>query len=271
MMKKQPPPRLDSVDENRESQIKNSESTATSVTDPCEEDFSWFGGLGSEIRYIASSLKQTAGGVAKFVHKSAINVANEIAHLEAEELNHRNSEPLHLPWELKNKAGLYYEDPELKIKILELSKSESTFLEPFVEKTEFILDDARVEIIQDLLRKDKALSSMHAKLSCRHNVREPCFWHNYFYACSITRKQHIAELSKALEPLHLEDDVSDHSSNSLVPDEQSRDEQSRADDEESFVNVNYPGSASVRSVGSRRSVRSGKSIGSVVVVDKEDL
>jgi hypothetical protein len=190
------------------------ESTSTSVTGGdsySEEETGWLVGIGADFRTLAMTLRETAGGVVSFVHRSAINVANEIALLEEEdylaaasdESNSGNCEPLHLPWEIKkNVEGEYAESEELKKRILDLSMRESNFMKPVSSRTtknedeeddDFVLDNARVQIIRHLLKVDPQLSAMHARLSGRSDVRETTFWRNYFYACGETRRAFVEE------------------------------------------------------------------------------
>jgi hypothetical protein len=223
------------------------ESAATSVTGGCdsysEEETGWLGGIGADFRTLAITLRETAGGVVSFVHRSAINVAHEIALLEevddlvADESN-LEAEPLHLPWEIENEEGVYKEDEYLKKRIMDLSERESTFMEPFSshateeeDNDDFVLDDARVHIIRQLLKIDHQLSSTHARLSGRSDVRESTFWRNYFHACGETRKEFVKELDRTLEV------SSQRSPNSLVVDDDdcSVGNEGFKSDDESFV------------------------------------
>jgi hypothetical protein len=163
---------------------------------------SWLGGLGTDFRNLAVSLKETAGGVVGFVHRSAMSVAAEIAELEvdyaAEKREGRDRAPfLRLPWETLVRGGAdgehYVEDEDLKRKILLLSDDESSFLAPYSasdddeEEAEaespFVLDEPRIQLIRQLLEVDENLASTHARLSGRSRVRESAFWRNYFYHC----------------------------------------------------------------------------------------
>ena len=139
---------------------------STSMTSPTEtgsisEDegsLGWLGGITADFKTLAFTLKETAGGVANFVQRSAMAVASEIAHLEEEELVHRqqqerqqqqNSEQcvyeddngtLRLPWEIEC-GDDYQEDEGLKDKIQGLSTKEDTFLRPYSTKDEILQDN----------------------------------------------------------------------------------------------------------------------------------
>jgi len=288
------------------------ESASTSVTGGDsyseEETGSWLGGIGADFRTLAVSLRETAGGVASFVKASAINVANEIAQLEDEDGVSRgchkhiaNSDRsgdgesiLHLPWEVPNEEGEYQEDQELKTKIFALSTEERNFFEPYSatrkqsaygdegedsdedSSSDFVLDDNRVRIIRQLLKLDPPLSSMHARLSGRSDVRETTFWRNYFFACDETREYHLncLELDEKLDVISQQSFASQpsihsqRSLNSLVPDDDETssqankdDQTSKSEDESSFVCV------SAGRPSPPGSVKSGKSTGSAVMVE----
>lgn len=280
------------------------ESAATSVTggdtdNSCSENeeetgAGWLGGIGADFRTLAASLRETAGAAASLIRTSAVNVANEIALLEDEEGGGNVSggggagaAPLYLPWEVPNEQGEYQEDEELKKKIFDLSREERNFFEPYSssrnksdgdeeeaseddeDASDFALDDARVQIIRRLLKADPPLSSVHARLSGRSDIRETTFWRNYFHACDETRELHLGclELDQKLEALYQKSSPSQRSVNSLVPDEESsrdRDDQnskSGDDDESSFVCLSAGKSSPPGSV------RSGKSTGSLVIVE----
>lgn len=186
----------------------------------------------SDFKAIAWSLQQTAGGVANFVHRSAVAIADEIAQLEQEEMEkHQESNSfdeqncegstkvLSLPWELPvtqddddddniNNDGddgeaSYVEDSQLKDKILQLAENDASFLGPFTSKreedTEF-LDEARIALIRRLLKIDDQLARTHARLSGRSDVRETLFWKNYFYHVEQTQASHAA-LTTSLDSL----------------------------------------------------------------------
>ncbi|KAL7579298.1 hypothetical protein ACA910_013977 [Epithemia clementina (nom. ined.)] len=146
--------------------LQDSSMTSPTDTGSISEDESlggWLGGITADFRTLAFTLKETAGGVANFVKSSAMAVASEIAHLEAEEeLAHRqqqqqqqkqqqleryghcyddddeHNETLHLPWEVptcSDHDGDHYEEDEvLKKRIQALSTKEETFLRPFSAK-----------------------------------------------------------------------------------------------------------------------------------------
>lgn len=252
------------------------ESACTSVTGGesySEEETGWLGGIGADFRTLALTLRETAGGVVSFVHRSAINVANEIALLEEEDdlnydISNLDVEPLHLPWELKNEDGNYEEDEDLKKRILVLSKSEISFSKPFLsrktedhDRDDFVLDDARAHVIRQLLKIDPQLSSMHARLSGRNVVREITFWHNYFYACGETRKEYLREL----ELNGNQDMGSQHSPNSLFPDDLcSVGNEALKSDDESFV---FLSTGKVASPPASSNTSGMKSIDSMVMVE----
>jgi len=282
------------------------ESASTSVTAGYDssseaEEVGWLGGIGADFRSLAVSLRATAGGVAHVVKTCAINVAAEIAQLEDEEgANGSSGETLYLPWEVFNQeTGEYQEDQDLKTKIFELSKDERNFFEPYSSKRnsknneesdddsgDFVLDDARVRVIRELLKMDPPLSAMHARLSGRSDIRETNFWRNYFFACDETREYHLncVELDQKLEVLSqhsfasqqsLELDqkssASQRSLNSLVPDDDlSNDNASKEPtspsvaDDSSFVCVSTGRNSPP---GSVKSFRSSKSAGSMVMVE----
>lgn len=148
----------------------------------------WFGGMGTDFRNIAYSLKDavppTIGDIASFVQRSARSVAAEIAMLERDsdddegDLEHA----LRLPWEistgltLSNGSTEYQEDEELKAKVLTLSVSHASFLKPFngkepsfapgQEDSNFVvLDEPRIFLIRRLLEIDENLAATHAHLS----------------------------------------------------------------------------------------------------------
>lgn len=150
--------------------LQNSSMTASTPTETgsiSEDDSTvhsghgggWLGGITADFKTLASTLKETAGGVANFVQRSALAVASEIANLEAEEemAHHQQQQRqhvydenvvLHLPWEIQysgaNGGGgggesmddeiRYEEDEILKEKIQALSTKEDTFLRPYSAK-----------------------------------------------------------------------------------------------------------------------------------------
>jgi hypothetical protein len=181
-----------------------------------EEGGGWFGGMSADFRVLASSIKNTAGGVASFVHRSALSVAAELAALEhdedAEHGEHCTKSSsgedglLRLPWEVKGEENTFNEDLLLKAKILSLSSKESTFLQPYPsrkqdgaddhhtnEEDAFVLDESRIQVIRHLLELDDKLAATHARLSGRSDVRETVFWRNYFHHCTETRDEHTRQ------------------------------------------------------------------------------
>jgi len=189
----------------------------------------------NDFKSLAKSTKDTIlpaiDGIANIIHRSAMTVAAEIAQLErdaeldaerwrAENFGSPGSKSsgavraIPLPWEVlggtkskKHSKGSGYAtttatataatttDAALKARMLQLSKEESTFLEPFTTEHEeggdvFALSDSRIEVIRRLLDIDENLASMHARLSGRSHVKESVFWRNYFYHCDMVRKEH---------------------------------------------------------------------------------
>jgi hypothetical protein len=220
-----------------------------SVTSSEEDLFtpsSWLGGLGADFKNLASSLKETAGGVVGYVHRSAMSVAAEIAELEvgysgsskdgADEM----MAPLPLPWEVlvedSNGTGkVYREDGELKRKIFLLSSQEKSFLTPSMlndvhaeneeEEDAFVLDEPRIQLIRHLLEVDENLARSHARLPGRRShVSENMFWKNYFHHCESVKLAHQNEA------VHSEDD-------NRFPD-RSVLSRTKSDDDSSYVCVN---------------------------------
>ena len=167
------------------------------------------GGWLSDFRSIALSLQQTAGGVANFVHRSAVAIADEIAQLEQEEMEKQHSESstfdenagegaskvLPLPWELPpvHEDESCTEDLQLKDKIQQLAEYDGVFLGPYTTKREEdseFLDEARISLIRRLLVVDEQLARTHARLSGRSDVRETLFWKNYFYHVEQAQASH---------------------------------------------------------------------------------
>jgi hypothetical protein len=204
--------------ETVKSDLENSEMTVQTETGSSseEEGGGWFGGMSADFRVLASSIKNTAGGVASFVHRSALSVAAEIAALEHDEdvehgehcakTSSGEGGPLRLPWEVKGNENIFSEDTLLKEKIVSLSSKESSFLQPFSsrkqdsagdqyanEESAFVLDEARIQLIRQLLELDDQLAATHARLSGRSDVRETVFWRNYFHHCTDTRDEHMRQ------------------------------------------------------------------------------
>ena len=230
----------------------------------------------SDFKAIAWSLQQTAGGVANFVHRSAVAIADEIAQLEQEEMEKQHhsegntfddqacegaTKVLSLPWELPvvqdddddngdDEEASYVEDSHLKDKILQLAENDASFLGPFTTKreedTEF-LDEARIALIRRLLKIDDQLARTHARLSGRSDVRETLFWKNYFYHVEQTQAFHAA-LTTSLD--------------SLVPADEEENDDNDSDWEKetsTFVQIPSP-PASTNSLGVH-------SVDSLVVID----
>ena len=230
----------------RESKLEDSEMTPVTETGSVseEEGAGWFTGISSDFRTLASSIRETAGGVADFVHRSAVAVATEIANLEeiesqesAEEGEVAQDKRLPLPWLVTGDDGLPQEDLELKRAILELGEKDDTFLEPLstdsADQNEFVLDEPRINLIRQLLEVDGGLASTHARLSGRSDVREAVFWSNYFARCDLAREKYLQEKQAMLHG----------SMDSLV--------RAGSEDDASFVNVpSPPQSLGMMSIGS---------------------
>ena len=191
------------------------------------------GGWLSDFRAIAWSLQQTAGGVANFVHRSAVAIADEIAQLEQEEMEKQHSENstfdghtcegaaiqvLPFPWVLpstdQDEDSSYVEDLQLKNKIQQLAESDDVFMGPYTAKREEdaeFLDEARIALIRRLLKVDDQLAHTHARLSGRSDVRETLFWKNYFYHVHQIQASHIAMVSSldSLVPADEDDQEAD--------------------------------------------------------------
>lgn len=212
---------LDYVKTDEKSDLDESEMTVHTETGSTSEEegtSGWFGGMGSDFRVLATSFKDTAGGVASFVHRSALSVAAEIASLELddgdEEQCDRSStgaEVLRLPWEVKTDEDTYEEDTALKEKIASLASKQSTFLQPFStrhtddddggqeEEEAFVLDEQRIKLIRHLLDLDETLSTTHARLSGRSDIRENIYWQNYFHNCQQARDNHMRQYGSGLD------------------------------------------------------------------------
>lgn len=182
-----------------------------------------------DFRSLALSFKQTAGGVASFVHRSAVAIADEIAQLEQEEMEKLHSESsndenaceggnrlLPLPWELssgrEDESGI--EDLQLKAKIQQLADDDGVFLSPYTTKREEdseFLDESRISLIRRLLQVDENLARTHARLSGRSDVRETLFWKNYFYHVEQAQASHIVMTTSfdSLVPAEDEEDGED--------------------------------------------------------------
>jgi hypothetical protein len=190
----------------------NDDGTLATESGSVSEDEGWLSGISSDFKHLAWSLRETAGGVAEFVHRSAVAMASEIARLEQEEedehclppssssSNHKNrgTTTLQLPWIITSSTVQVSEDVVLKEKILALSSKDSSFLQPYTSQNsqshEFVLDEPRIQLIRRLLTLDDRLATTHAKLSGRSDVRESVFWRNYFHNCEAVREAHLRSL-----------------------------------------------------------------------------
>jgi hypothetical protein len=186
--------------------LQDSEMTPRTETGSVSDDEAggWFGGIGTDFRNLATSIKDTfppaIGGIIHFVHRSAMSVAAEIAQLERDgELDpgrwgdenyvatKEGSGLLPLPWEIKYDLGdslqdetpLYMANEELMDIIMALSLKEHTFRKPFspqsdideLSKPSFVMDDARIDLIRRLLDVDENLAAIHARLSGEYSYR----------------------------------------------------------------------------------------------------
>lgn len=216
-----------------EPDLQSSTMTGSAASD---DSVSGNGGWLSDFKAIAWSLQQTAGGVASFVHRSAVAIADEIAQLEQEEMEKQHSESsgydddisrkprvLPLPWEVRsggddaddaNNAGVCMEDLQLKEKIQRLAESDGAFMGPFTSKREEdaeFLNEARITLVRRLLQVDEQLAQKHAQLSGRSDVRETLFWKNYFYHVEQTMASHksMAASLDSLVPAEEEEEDDD--------------------------------------------------------------
>lgn len=222
-------------------------SSSTVSAADSEDDDGWFGAIGADFRSIACTIKDTAGGVANFVHRSAVAVAAEIAELEnIASDGEKSNDRMNLPWQISNRDEVLEEDSELKSRIFALSGEDQTFLHPHHSTSDdddgeeaFVLDDARVDLIRQLLEIDDKLASVHARLSGRNDIRETIFWKNYFYHVEETRKAFLKENNQT-----------EWSANQL-PDGEDATNSDNAEEDSVFVRVpTPPPSAGVTSVGS---------------------
>lgn len=173
--------------------LQDSDMTNLSSAETSEDSGGggWFGGMGTDFRSMAYSLKDavppTIGAIsdiASFVQRSARSVAAEIAMLERDSDEDEGDLEcaLRLPWEIStgitssDGSTEYQEDEELKAKVLTLSVSHDSFLKPFngkepsfapgQEESNFVvLDEPRIHLIRRLLEIDENLAATHAHLS----------------------------------------------------------------------------------------------------------
>jgi hypothetical protein len=177
------------------------EAEVSSVKEKIYEDSaSYYGGWFGDIKSFAKSTKDsifpTIDGIANILHRSAMTVAAEIAQLERDaemeadrwreenyggagnEKQDHARRSLRLPWEVRRREGAStdlaisttshcFEDEGFKERILELSKTEDTFMEPYGagEADDFPLNEERIHLIRRLLELDENLAVTHAKLS----------------------------------------------------------------------------------------------------------
>jgi hypothetical protein len=240
-----------------ETNARASRTTSPTDTGSFSGEESFFEAIGSDFRTLALTLKATAGGVANFVHRSAMSVAAEISRLENDDNNVNeldqtsDHDQLRLPWEVRTSSTTYEEDAQLREKILSLSSDEDAFLQPFARETneddlDFTMDEPRIQLIRRLLAYDENLSVIHARLSGRSYVHEKSFWKNYFSRCEEERQAYLKQFETDFQSLS--------SQNSLVPTER---EMRRDDDSSSFVIPSPP--------------TSGWSVDSLVIVESVKL
>jgi hypothetical protein len=196
---------------------------------------------------------------------------------EASSSNNKKKDPvrLRLPWELLHQShdnvdhsdessvspssggilaiqpppAFFVEDGELKRRILLLSHDENSFLQPHrqvLEEEETVLDAARIDLIQRLLRADPYLSIAHKNL--QSSISEATFWCNYFEACSAARHKYLQDQLEAL----------DQNKNEECEEEDDDDEEG-TEEEDSFVCIDAS-VKSFRSTGMR-------SVDSLVLVE----
>jgi len=196
-------------------------SPALSVTDASTSDelSASEGSTGSpwlSFSSLAKSIKKTipaaVDGFASTVHRSAINLMQELSDLENEARRERGDYVvLPLPWEIlfqkvdQDEKGVredYEEDEVLKKRILGLSQDETIFTHPYLEieseDDSFTLDDSRVLLIRRILEIDETLGNIHAKLSGRSELKETVFWKNYFFHCNTLRSEREKELNEEI-------------------------------------------------------------------------
>lgn len=219
----------------------NMSGATTPTTGSLSEEDSFFEAIGADIRTLAASLRDTAGGVAHFVHKSALSVAAEIARLEDEDRQREEGllpediaateAQLKLPWEVQrqdkedNDSVYLIEDEILKERILDISKDDRSFLMPATINPEggdieFILDEPHIQLIRRLLEIDGNLAATHARLSGRSDVRETVFWGNYFDRCEQCRIDYLGKecvLSTVSSSPKLTDPELTQDNDALVP------------------------------------------------------
>jgi len=167
---------------------------------------------------LAKSIKKTipaaVDGFASTVHRSAVNLMQELSELENEARRERGCADyvvLPLPWEIlfkkldedeKDVREDYEEDEVLKKRILDLSQDETIFTHPFLDidtdDDSFVLDDSRVLLIRRILEIDGTLGNIHARLSGRSELKETVFWKNYFFHCSTLRTEREKELNEEI-------------------------------------------------------------------------
>mmetsp|Transcript_39058 Transcript_39058/g.44542 ORF Transcript_39058/g.44542 Transcript_39058/m.44542 type:complete len:297 (+) Transcript_39058:36-926(+) len=185
-------------------------------------DGGWFGDIKSLAKSTKDTLFPAFEGLAGIVHRSAMSVAAEFAQLERDaeletehwkeysygETHHEQQQQkkkqqlLPLPWEVvkhrddcNSSEALdesFVEDESFKKRILQLSTTDETFLEPYAagEAEDFVLTNQRIFLIRRILHGDKNLAAKHAKLSGQSEIKEALFWKNYFYHCDRLRMEY---------------------------------------------------------------------------------
>jgi len=146
----------------------------------------------------------------------------------------QNSEDLILPWEVCRESShnstveeeddrilVYFTDAELMEMIFDLSRNDSTFLQPFSDDlpeaiqsqklsspscySTFVMDEPRVKLINRILDIDENLASARSRLTGDgSNFSETCFWKNYFFNCERVRANEFCRRKRQNEPTNTE-------------------------------------------------------------------
>jgi hypothetical protein len=129
-----------------------------------------------------------------------------------------------LPWEIcqelsqhstteenNGEIPVYFTDKELMKKIFSLSRTDSTFFEPFSANSpegkkqqlkyaspyssNFVMNDVRIKLIQRIMDIDENLASTHARLTggTTVNSSDVFFWKNYFFHCDKVRAEELRQ------------------------------------------------------------------------------
>jgi len=151
------------------SELSRQEAPADSDDDEDDEEEGWMGSMGTDFRTIAACFSDTLptviGGVGNLVKKTALSVAAEIAQLERSMEAPEVPERKLLPWLVDTGKG-WKIDEEIRQEILLLSSDEATFRAPYTEAGEdFALDEATLDLINQLVEEDDKLAIMSMELS----------------------------------------------------------------------------------------------------------